>query len=165
MWWFVFVREGFKCWCDIFSKLKWEIWLIWMWVWLICIVLCRWFFILCWWWIGVILMKLIIIRLLRLCRCNWCVILFVVFRLVLRVVFLILLFLVVWVELMLMEVKVLVGLIMIELLEGRWILCWKVDLIWFLIWKWLNSGILFLYFFIWLMKFGCIKWICLRVCL
>lgn len=134
MWWLDLFSDGFRCWWDIFSRLKWEIWLIWICVWFWCIVLCRWFFIVCWWCIGVMLMKLIIIRLLRLCRCSWWVILLAVLRLVLNVVFLILLLWVVCVELMLMVVNVLVLLIIMELLDGRWILCWKVDLICDLIW-------------------------------
>lgn len=134
MWCVDLFKEGCKCWWDIFKRLKWEIWFNCICVLLFFIVFFMWFLILCWWCIGVILMKLIIINLFRLWRCSWWVILFVVFRFVLSVVFLILLFFVVWVELIFIEVSVFVGLIIIELLEGKCILCWNVDLIWFLIW-------------------------------
>lgn len=79
-------------------------------------------------------MKFIMIKLLILCRCNCWVILFVVFRLVISVVFLIFEFLVDFEEFILMDIKVLVGLIIMDLLEGSLILCLNVVLICDLIW-------------------------------
>lgn len=140
--WLFFDSVGCRCWCDSFIRLKCEILFICMCVWLCLSVFFRCCLILCWFFVDFMLMKLIMIRLLRLCRCSWWVILLVVLRFVWVVVFLMFVFLVVCVEFMLIVMSVLVWLIMIVLFDGSGIVCEYVVLIWCLIWKWENSGML-----------------------
>lgn len=142
------------CWCDIFRRLNVFRCFIWVCVWFCLSVLCRCCLIVWLFWFFFMLMKLIMMRLVRLCSWYWCVIFVVVLMFVLMVVFFMLCFLVDLLEFMLIEMSVFVGLIMRYLLDGSGIFGDKVVFNWFFILNFWNIDFCFLCCFMFLVWFG-----------